>query len=131
MGFEAAVGYLKRVLETKNDALQQGKRLSWALESSVSVDVDERFDRTDLNAEWHNLVAGGEPDVNQLIGVRTKISWMAGANRDLRTQYGCCADCRPRVAHDQHRTALLQYRWAQNNLQRLLDIVQQRGQALT
>jgi hypothetical protein len=132
MAFDSAVNYIKDYLTKHEDQVEQVKRIEWALESSVPTDVDQRFDREAENAAWTALHATQHPDIHKLIEARTKINWLASGNRDMRTQFGCVKDCRLRVHHDQHRLALVQYKWAINGLQRLLDIVNtERSQDLT
>ena len=124
MAFSDALTFVSGYCTTRADQLTGGDRLTWALSGdSFKAAVDDMFDRTVERDEWDALYAQKQPDLNLLIGVRSKIAWMAGCNRDLRTQYACSSECRMRTPQDQSCTAALQLRWMERGLQRMRDLL--------
>jgi hypothetical protein len=132
MAFDQATNFIRDYLGMHASQVQRVERLDWAVQYPVPDTVDAKFDSTTENSVWNAMYESDAPDINNIIGVRTKIAWLAAARRDMRTQFGAALECRLRVHHDQHRLALSGYGWAYNGMTRLMQLInEQRSQALT
>jgi hypothetical protein len=66
-------------LEERSRALEENNKIKWA---NHCGDLEEAFKSEDENSEWEGLTKD-VVSINKVIGVRTKIDWLASCRRDI------------------------------------------------
>ena len=110
MSWDDGIDYLKQYRTAREEGLSNKAPLRWF---TADVDklcdlIDDVFEREDENSEWEKLY-DAKGDVIKTSALRTKISFLAGQARDLRTLYMADGPIeRPRVGVDHDRYEYMQ-----------------------
>lgn len=102
MPFNSALSYLTDYTNDRATTLLKGKKIKWSTCNFKSYYdmIYPTFHRSEENAKWENTnnttasVAKGKNSV--LFAEKLKISFLAGCERDLRNQFCCGTDYRPK-----------------------------------
>lgn len=120
MPFKESLDFFKNYSETRAEQIKKGDRLSW---STYKVEGYpgwlEKFDRKPEHDEWKAEVVDKEfpdgADWSKLIEIQTKIAWMCGAVRDIRTQFMAGPNDSQRTSVDWFRYQSSWEKWVEVN----------------
>jgi len=124
MSFKIGIEYVRSDAETQADNRLTGKRSQWFATDAGSIEqAIDLFDSVEDNDEWSELVKESRGDMNQVIGARARIGWLAGCRADVRRQFASGANDAPRSHVQIRRYSCLQQKVRQYAAERLDDIV--------
>ena len=136
MAFDSTVDFVAKILQARQDALLAGQPIPWSTANTDSYDtlITRGFDRTDENQAWKTAIAARNPPTpgaagamseQQLMATQLKVGWMAGLERDMRTQF-VASQKRGRTSIDQTRYAAIDTILARMNLLRFQAMIKKR-----
>jgi IS1 family transposase len=127
MSYKDATDYLENYHTERMKALNNEKRMSWAIpaEQSTTECISKTFGSGDEGEAWeteYNKMFSRPPggsDIQILRGLKMRVAFLAGCRRDMRMQYAVTDAYRPYTSVDFDRHAYMRLSQVQRRMEQL------------
>jgi len=101
MSWDDSKEYLKTYRKERVKELNNKQKGRWSTHEVDSLKtLVDKFSSTAENSAWQVLYSAPKAQFVKLEAARLKIHFLAGCRRDIRQQFACGTDSRPRAALD-------------------------------
>lgn len=116
--FDAAITYIRKYRQQREEALVNKKRQRWFTGDTTDLAklLGDTFGSETENSDWESLTATPTGDFKRLQAVRLKIAFLSGWRHDLRSQFAVGKEHDSKTVLDFDRHAINDIRAAQYRL---------------